>query len=151
MRRNFSTLLSKIPHKVDFYKNAHVKFGDIFKTSENLKERVKQFEEHIVGTGSNALWIDVKLEDSKHIPVLVKECNYSIHHSMGHPPLFKLCKWLDTSYEKSPIQHYSSHNIGVGGIVLHPDRQRFLMIKERTSRGKVKNWKFPGGVVDIGE
>ena len=50
------------------------------------------------------------------------------------------------------IPHYADHTIGVGGVVLHPDCRRILMIKEKFwFSNKEPMWKFPGGLVDRDE
>ncbi len=58
-------------------------------------------------------------------------------------------KWLkDGTPSKLPC--YSSHNLGVGGIVLNHDHSKVLVIKEKME-GFNKIWKFPGGLVDEDE
>ena len=55
----------------------------------------------------------------------------------------------------SALPHYSSHTLGVGGVVIHPDEDKILLIKEKFLPIQVKTtelrWKFPGGLVDLGE
>ena len=51
----------------------------------------------------------------------------------------------------SKIPHFSSHNLGVGGVVIHPEREHILMIQEKFQYSDVQIWKFPGGLVDLGE
>jgi 8-oxo-dGTP pyrophosphatase MutT (NUDIX family) len=59
-----------------------------------------------------------------------------------------LNKWLKDSPSKLPT--FSTHNLGVGGIVLSPCKSKLLLIKE--NHAVLKNmWKFPGGLVDQGE
>ena len=54
-----------------------------------------------------------------------------LHHSKykdsDKRPEFALYKWLDTS-KACGIPHYSSHTLGVGGVVIHPDYKHILMI-----------------------
>jgi 8-oxo-dGTP diphosphatase len=49
------------------------------------------------------------------------------------------------------LPHYSSHTLGVGGVVIHPDQTKVLLIQEKFAPHGVVNWKFPGGLVDQGE
>ena len=41
--------------------------------------------------------------------------------------------------------------MGVGGVCIHPDQERILLIQERYKPNGIDIWKFPGGMVDIGE
>ena len=78
---------------------------------------------------------------------------FEIHHSRYHEgkPLFVLSKWLDET-TASKIPHYSSHTCGVGGVIVHDDATKVLMIQEQyRSVSMPNNWKFPGGLVDKGE
>ena len=61
-----------------------------------------------------------------------------------------LTKWLVEGVE-SKLPHYSSHTLGVGGVVIHPDSKHILLIKEQFTPKHMQNWKFPGGLVDKGE
>jgi 8-oxo-dGTP diphosphatase len=61
-----------------------------------------------------------------------------------------LTKWLDES-RPNMLPHYSSHTLGVGGVVIHPDQDKILLIKEKFVSNAHQNWKFPGGLVDQGE
>ena len=62
-----------------------------------------------------------------------------------------LTKWLIEERE-SLLPHYSSHTLGVGGIVIHPDQKHILLIKEKYfPKNYTQMWKFPGGMVDKGE
>jgi len=77
----------------------------------------------------------------------VKDFGFTIHHGKGDR--VTLNKWL-LEGEPSRIPCYSTHNLGVGGIVLSPCKQGILVIKE--NHGKLMHlWKFPGGLVDEGE
>ena len=48
------------------------------------------------------------------------------------------------------LPHYGSHVLGVGGVVIHPDRERILMVQQLNSR-KTTHWQIPGGLVEVGE
>jgi len=64
------------------------------------------------------------LENAAMIPFFVKDCGYILHHSKypkgSKEPHFLLYKWTDKS-RKDSIPHFSSHTVGVGGVVLHSD------------------------------
>jgi ADP-ribose pyrophosphatase YjhB (NUDIX family) len=46
------------------------------------------------------------------------------------------------------LPSYSTHYIGVGGIVLNSDQTKVLLIKENGPNESLDNWKFPGGLVE---
>ena len=50
----------------------------------------------------------------------------------------------------SKLPCYSTHNLGVGGLVLNKDYTKFLSIKENIF-GHLPTQKFPGGLVDQNE
>jgi len=63
---------------------------------------------------------------------LVEKDGYKLHHTKyvrGVPQLV-LTKWLDES-RPNMLPHYSSHTLGVGGVVIHPDQDKVLLIKEK--------------------
>lgn len=48
-----------------------------------------------------------------------------------------------------PIPPFATHQVGVAGVVLD-DERRLLLVKDR-SAGPKAQWKFPGGLTDLGE
>ena len=58
------------------------------------------------------------------LPELVKNRGYVVHFSEENGT-FLLYKKLEEDHK---VAHYSSHNIGVGGIVMHSDMKRILLI-----------------------
>ena len=99
---------------------------------------------------ATAIWLYFNLSHAHHLPSLIEEHGFKIHHSkyINEKPEFVVTKWLKSDRE-DPIPHFSSHCLGVGGVVIHPDQKRMLMIKEKY--GNNPKWKIPGGLVDIGE
>jgi hypothetical protein len=69
------------------------------------------------------------LKYSGFLPELIEEAGFELHHSRykNGSPIFVLSKWLDEN-TPSKLPHYSSHNCGVGGVIIHPDCTKILMI-----------------------
>ena len=61
---------------------------------------------------------------------MISEMGFVLHHSKYKEdrPEFALYKWL--ANRPCGIPHYSSHTLGVGGVVIHPDQKHILMIQE---------------------
>ena len=59
-----------------------------------------------------------------------------------------MSKWLVKDVDNK-LPCFSTHNLGVGGVVLSKDRKKLLCIKEQNFLTDL--WKFPGGLVDQGE
>lgn len=52
--------------------------------------------------------------------------------------------------EDSKLPSFSTHYIGVGGLVISKDRQKILAIQE--AKPIIQGmWKLPGGLVETGE
>lgn len=51
---------------------------------------------------------------------------------------------------KNRLPGYSTHYVGVGGLVLDFEAGKLLVIKEKNGHD-VNGWKVPGGLVDSGE
>lgn len=73
---------------------------------------------------------------------------FKLHHTNAKQEIV-LSKWLSTK-SPSKLPCYSSHNLGVGGLVFNHKRTKLLAIKENIE-GFTHVWKFPGGLVDEGE
>ena len=82
---------------------------------------------------------------------LIVNLGFELHHTKTAPHHeFVLSKCLLP--QPSKVDHYATHTIGVGGVVIHPNLRQVLMIQEKFKfMGKYQNWKFPGGLVDLGE
>jgi hypothetical protein len=70
---------------------------------------------------------------------------YAYHHAEGQEAF--LLKWMPTD-QPCAVPPYATHNIGVGGMVYN-NAGKLLAVRER--HGKLKAWKFPGGLANLGE
>jgi len=58
--------------------------------------------------------------------------------------------WLKDNEDKVPP--FATHQVGCAGFVLSEKTGELLVVKEKVSvRKKPKDWKLPGGLVDVGE
>lgn len=129
--------------------------------------------------GKKGIWIKIPTEHSSLIPVLTSsECGFDFHHA--EKGLVILTKWLpsDKDYFDIKDQNKSSssssphmtakskeaarksrlplgptHQVGIGGVVLHPnDPSKILVVQEKTGpAAKLNLWKVPTGLLDPNE
>lgn len=77
--------------------------------------------------------IDVGFHQLDLMDTFVNENGFDVHHSKNpKAPRFLLTKWLDKSRPEM-IPTYANHNLGVSAVVIHPDCEHVLLIKERFS------------------
>lgn len=99
----------------------------------------------------SACWLKLPIEYGYYIPLAAK-LGFKFHHAEDNQATMSL--WLDPSHT-SRIPKYATHQIGVGGLVVNgynsktgePDK--ILVIKEINKVNN--NYKFPGGLSDVGE
>ena len=112
---------------------------DMSTALQNLEDKLIKEEE------ASAIWLYLDLSYCSHLPKLINDLGFVLHHSKyikhenpenhhqhetSKRPEFVLNKWL-LKDRPSAIPHYSSHTLGVGGVVLHPDNTRILLIQEK--------------------
>eukprot|EP00743_Colponemidia_sp_Colp-15_P007470 GILK01008074.1.p1 GENE.GILK01008074.1~~GILK01008074.1.p1 ORF type:complete len:274 (-),score=46.43 GILK01008074.1:241-1062(-) len=90
------------------------------------------------------LWLKIPLASSNLISVAVKY-GFKFHHAQ--PEYVMMTQWLAVEANKMP--NYSSHYVGVGGVVIN-DRNEILLVQE-VYADRPGRWKIPGGLADTGE
>ncbi len=93
--------------------------------------------------GKRGLWVTVASADAALIPALIAE-GFQMHHVDEADRALTLTHWLEAS--PSQLPRHSTHQVGVGGLVFHPDKRRILCITERFEERT--RWKLPGGLID---
>ena len=91
----------------------------------------------------------ITLALSKHVqffPTLT-ERGFSFHNASGD--VATMVKFLPKN-RKNRLPGYSTHYVGVGGLVMDFESGKILVIKEKNGHD-VNGWKVPGGLVDNGE
>ena len=96
--------------------------------------------------GKRGIWITVAARDAALIAPLVAE-GFEMHHVNEADRSLTLTHWLEAS--PSQLPRHTTHQVGVGGLVFHPDRRRVLCVTERFEERTC--WKLPGGLLDPGE
>lgn len=80
--------------------------------------------------------IDIGFSQLNLMDVFVTDNGFDVHHTKNpKQPRFLLTKWLDKSRSEL-IPTYANHNIGASAVVIHPDCEHVLMIKERFASPK---------------
>jgi len=75
------------------------------------------------------------------------QLGFMLHHA--DVAYMMLTKWLPTDVP-STLPGFATHFVGVGGVVINDRTQEILVVKERS--GPITNiWKFPGGMLELGE
>jgi ADP-ribose pyrophosphatase YjhB (NUDIX family) len=90
--------------------------------------------------------LKVPIEKSEYIPIAVK-AGFAFHHAEARYVM--LTTWL--SQDENHLPPNASHQVGVGCVVVSPDK-KLLLVQERN--GPLKGtgiWKLPTGLVDAGE
>ena len=96
--------------------------------------------------GRRGIWITVGPKQSHLIGFLISK-NFQMHHVNEKDASLTLTTWLEESISQLP--RFCTHQVGVGGMVIHPDGKRILCISEKYE-SQIR-WKLPGGLVDPGE
>ncbi|KAL7640272.1 UNVERIFIED_CONTAM: hypothetical protein RMT77_009686 [Armadillidium vulgare] len=91
-----------------------------------------------------AVWMNVYLEHSFWIPVLVKN-GFNYHHAK--PNYVTMVKWLPKD-EPYQIPSFAHNTLGVGGFVVN-EADELLVVRERFQ--SFPHWKLPGGYVEVDE
>lgn len=109
---------------------------------KNLIQVVTQIKEQPI---KNGIWINFPLDKSSLIPIAAKHGFIYHYASQDH---LSMQLWLEKDRPKKRPQ-FSSHFIGVGGIVIN-DKDQVLLVQEKV--GNLTDlWHLPGGRVDENE
>jgi len=104
-------------------------------------------EEALQGAKS-AVWCTLSLQNGAALAAAIAS-GLKAHHTSADGLSIVLYKWLADAAD--PVPPYASHQIGMAGLVVDnwdPENARLLLVNERH---KNTIWKFPGGLVDVGE
>ena len=108
---------------------------------------MKSSLDHWLEQKYTAAWLTLSVKNSSLIEPAYEDFKFELHHAKGDHVV--LSKWLIPKTE-SKLPCFSTHNLGVGGVVISPCQNKVLLIKENFKR-LMHLWKFPGGLVDQGE
>ena len=134
-----------LEHKADSFNGIIINpkgiTNDIFIFGQSLNHSLEVWETEKRG----GIWLTLLSSQSPLITVAL-DLGFKFHHTTQDS--ITLTKWLNKE-RPSPLPHYASHTIGVGGLCLN-DKNQVLVVQEKM--GPItKIWKVPGGMVDDGE
>ena len=92
-----------------------------------------------------SLWVDLPLPVGHGLIPTLDEIKFNLHHTDKNT--LHYVKWLSPAPSRIPA--YATHHVGVGGLILSPDRSRILLVREL--HNAYSKWKVPGGLSDLGE
>ena len=134
-----------LDHKLDSYNSATIFASAQPNTEYSFTKLLSTTLTHFKANRVKGVWVFIPLSKTDYIKHLVAE-NFKFHHATDSE--VALQTWLPPTPNKLP--NYSTHYIGVGGILINPINETVLVIQE--SQGLDKNmWKIPGGLMDSGE
>lgn len=94
-------------------------------------------------SGKGAVWLELQASQGNLIAAAAA-AGFTFHSAEGRT--CNMMQWLQD--RPCPVPPFATHHVGVGGVVLDSDR-RILLVKDRNA--KTKQWKFPGGLSNLGE
>ncbi|XP_052279903.1 nucleoside diphosphate-linked moiety X motif 6-like isoform X2 [Dreissena polymorpha] len=106
-----------------------------------LETSVRQWRSEQV----SAAWLKFPIHYSRYIEAAAG-LGFEFHHAEGSTCLLK--RWLREDREDA-TPRFATHQLGVCGVVLREDTNELLMMQEKKTQ--FRNWKFPGGLADLGE
>lgn len=95
----------------------------------------------------SALWLKVPIDLSHYIPI-ASHYGFKLHHTLSD--CIVMSKWLLHDVPDK-IPSFASHHVGVAGAVLDGEGGVLLVREKGYKGGPTEGWKFPGGLVDVGE
>ncbi|CAK0815014.1 unnamed protein product, partial [Prorocentrum cordatum] len=135
-----------LEHKADAFGSVHFEAA-LAGAAGDFGQRLRYSLARWRADGRTGVWAKVPNSAAELIPALLAE-GFDWHHAQQGYALLTL--WLPEG--QSQLPRYGGHQVGVGGLVLSPDR-RVLLMKEKVPHfgRKESQWKLPGGLADPGE
>jgi 8-oxo-dGTP pyrophosphatase MutT (NUDIX family) len=92
------------------------------------------------------IWLKLPIDKSAYVPIAVN-MGFTFHHAEKEHVM--MTTWL--SEEENHMPPNASHQVGVGCVVISPDK-KLLLVQERSGLLKGTGiWKLPTGLVEAGE
>ena len=96
---------------------------------------------------TKGFFLDLSLTKHAEFFKIASKLGFKFHHAEGDEATF--VKFLPEN-KVNRLPHYSTHYIGIGGMVISVEKRQILVIKEKSGHD-TQGWKIPGGLVDLGE
>jgi ADP-ribose pyrophosphatase YjhB (NUDIX family) len=134
-----------LPNTRDVYNTRYISHQDLPKDPQLFEQLLAATIEAFRQEKVKGVCLEVSLDDYLLLGV-TKKFGFSLHHT--DKDVITLQKWLPETKNRLPA--YSTHYIGVGGLVIDFEAKKVLVIKEKQGNNTL-SWKIPGGLVDSGE
>ena len=95
--------------------------------------------------GFLAVWLEIPKSKSALIPKAVDR-GFDFHHT-GEDYILLTCRLVD----KAHIPPFATHYIGIGGVVLTPEKELLVVREKYGVGGRQPTLKLPGGALQAGE
>ena len=115
--------------------------GDLPVDAAEFAQRLKVSLKQWTSDGIKAAWLEVPIGKSPLIPVAVNQ-GFTFHHSADDylmlTAIFQEGAW---------VPHFATHYIGIGGVVLTPERELLVVREIYGVAGRPPTLKLPGGAL----
>ena len=115
--------------------------GDLPVDAAEFAQRLKVSLKQWTSDGIKAAWLEVPIGKSPLIPVAVNQ-GFTFHHSADD--YLMLTAILQ---EGAWVPHFATHYIGIGGVVLTPERELLVVREIYGVAGRPPTLKLPGGAL----
>lgn len=115
---------------------------DVERFRSEMRQRLIQWTREKM----NAVWLKIPLSRVELLPIAQKEFDFQCNHVNAHHYMMTL--WLPNSPSK--LTPCGTHNVGVSVLLLRPDTQQVLLVKERYYNQQ-RLWKLISGSVELNE
>ena len=95
--------------------------------------------------GYKAVWLEVPIHRAALIPAAVSN-GFTFHHT-GEEYLMLTCELVEGTY----LPPFATHYVGIGGVVLTPERELLVVREKYGFGGRPPTLKLPGGALQPGE
>ena len=136
---------SLLKHEFDKFSNVWVHSDSLPHDCNKFIQSLDDTQKHLNHNKVNAIWVKVKTEKS-HLISSMLNSGFNYYLADQKNSLIILNKWLNTK-EKSTQPAYTTHNIGVGGLVIDTNDNTVLMVREALGPRKGR-WSLPSGYMN---
>ncbi|CAF4413586.1 unnamed protein product [Rotaria socialis] len=123
-----------LPYDIDRFKGARVRIQDWPDDAKIIRDSLSISLEQWRKDKLSSVWLWIPIEKAHVIPIAA-ELGFSYHNAEERTAV--LNQWLLPT--KSMIPRFATHQVGVGGAVLHSKTNELLVIKERVRNREI--WK----------
>lgn len=145
--RKLETLPDILKNEIDVYNSRYVDQSAVEENLTNFESILDNTLSHFSESKVKGFFITISLKSHSHLFSLLSNKNFVFHNAEGDKAT--LVSWLPKN-RKNRLPGFSTHYVGVGGLVIDFETKKVLVIKEKNGHD-TKGWKIPGGLIDLGE